>query len=87
MSFSLGEFFDSIETVARVIRGNEEPFGGIQLILTGDFLQLPPIKSQVFCFQAKSWSRSVALSLRSSIICYVQSLSVRFTDVFLFNFN
>ncbi|KAJ1348251.1 hypothetical protein KIN20_003508 [Parelaphostrongylus tenuis] len=29
--------------VARHIRGDNLPFGGIKLIITGDFLQLPPI--------------------------------------------
>lgn len=33
-----------IEAVARYIRRNDRPFGGIQLILCGDFLQLPPIR-------------------------------------------
>lgn len=42
-----GEFFDKLESVARYVRRNERPFGGIQLILCGDFLQLPPVtKSQ-----------------------------------------
>lgn len=38
-----GEFFDKLESVARFIRRNDRPFGGIQLILCGDFLQLPPV--------------------------------------------
>lgn len=37
------EFFDLIEAVAREVRGNDKPFGGIQLILCGDFFQLPPV--------------------------------------------
>lgn len=31
------DLFDKLENVARRIRHNEEPFGGIQLILSGDF--------------------------------------------------
>ena len=38
-----GELFDKLETVARATRGSLEPFGGIQLVLSGDFHQLPPV--------------------------------------------
>ncbi|XP_077306774.1 ATP-dependent DNA helicase PIF1 isoform X2 [Lithobates pipiens] len=62
-----GEFFDKLETVARAVRGRDEPFGGIQLIICGDFLQLPPVtqaSSQTkFCFQAKSWRRCIHLTM------------------------
>ncbi|CAN5441425.1 PIF1 family ATP-dependent DNA helicase [soil metagenome] len=34
---------DMIDTVCRLVRGKDEPFGGIQLIMSGDFFQLPPI--------------------------------------------
>jgi len=51
--------FDKIEQVARSVRRNEKPFGGVQLILSGDFLQLPPVKSDDFCFDAKSWAKCV----------------------------
>ncbi|XP_017029552.1 ATP-dependent DNA helicase PIF1 [Drosophila kikkawai] len=66
-----GQFFEKIEAVARHIRRNDRPFGGIQLILCGDFLQLPPvIKSdfgaapsstpqQRFCFQSSAWETCI----------------------------
>ncbi|KAJ3624779.1 hypothetical protein MTP99_018376 [Tenebrio molitor] len=54
-----GAYFEKIETVARKVRRNDRPFGGIQLILCGDFFQLPPVgKSNnpvKFCFQTKAW--------------------------------
>lgn len=34
---------DKLDVIARAIRRRNEPFGGIQVILCGDFLQLPPI--------------------------------------------
>ena len=34
---------DMIEMVTRTVRENDKPFGGIQLILCGDFFQLPPV--------------------------------------------
>lgn len=50
------ELFDKLEHVARKIRFDERPFGGIQLILSGDFLQLPCVNSDKFCFEADSWN-------------------------------
>ncbi len=35
--------FDFIEKLARGFRGNNEPFGGLQIIVVGDFFQLPPV--------------------------------------------
>ena len=47
------------ETCARRVRNSEKPFGGIQLILSGDFCQLPPVpvdgKPVRFAFDAQSW--------------------------------
>ena len=51
--------FDKLEAVARILRKNEKPFGGIQLILTGDFCQLPCINGNNFCFEATSWDRCI----------------------------
>lgn len=58
-----GELFDKLEAVARQIRGNGRPFGGIQLIITGDFFQLPPVpennKIAKFAFEAETWNTSI----------------------------
>uniref|UniRef100_A0A182RU74 ATP-dependent DNA helicase PIF1 n=1 Tax=Anopheles funestus TaxID=62324 RepID=A0A182RU74_ANOFN len=43
ISMIAADFFEKIEAVARYVRKNDKPFGGIQLILCGDFFQLPPI--------------------------------------------
>ena len=56
--------FDKLEYIARMIRKNPLPFGGIQLILTGDFLQLPPVKGGAgFCFESRSWSDCVPVTI------------------------
>lgn len=34
---------DMIEEIARTLRGGDRPFGGLQVILCGDFFQLPPV--------------------------------------------
>ncbi|XP_059953167.1 ATP-dependent DNA helicase PIF1 isoform X7 [Mesoplodon densirostris] len=61
------DLFDKLEAVARAVRQQSKPFGGIQLIICGDFLQLPPVtkgsQPPQFCFQAKSWRRCVPVTL------------------------
>ena len=37
------KYFQLIESVAKIVRNNDQPFGGIQLVVCGDFLQVPPI--------------------------------------------
>ena len=59
ISMISGAFFDKLEAVARMVRRNGEPFGGIQLVLCGDFLQLPPVKSTKPTFRADCWERCI----------------------------
>ena len=58
-----GDLFDKLEAVARNIRNNGRPFGGIQLVITGDFFQLPPVpdygKIAKFSFDAATWNTSI----------------------------
>lgn len=35
--------FDMVDQVCKAIRHSAEPFGGIQVVLSGDFFQLPPV--------------------------------------------
>ena len=58
-----GDLFDKLEGIARAIRANGRPFGGIQLVVTGDFFQLPPVpdfgKAAKFAFDAATWNTSI----------------------------
>ncbi|KAK1878707.1 ATP-dependent DNA helicase PIF1 [Dissostichus eleginoides] len=61
------QFFDKLESVARSVRRSTAPFGGIQLIICGDFLQLPPVskgkEKASFCFQARSWRKVIQVNM------------------------
>lgn len=53
--------FDLVNEVLQFFRENKKAFGGIQLVLCGDFFQLPPIGNSAetnrdkFCFMSQSW--------------------------------
>lgn len=54
------ETFDKLENLARDFRLNNFPFGKIQLILVGDFCQLPPVSNNAgYCFEAQSWNKCI----------------------------
>jgi ATP-dependent DNA helicase PIF1 len=62
---------DKIEELARHCRKNRSPFGKIQLILSGDFLQLPTIQDD-FCFKASCWEK---LKLKVFVMSEIQRQS------------
>ncbi|KAM3509361.1 hypothetical protein MY11210_006360 [Beauveria gryllotalpidicola] len=59
-----GDLFDKLSQIGRTIRNNGRPWGGIQLVITGDFFQLPPVpddskREAKFAFDAATWTTSI----------------------------
>ncbi len=58
ISMISAEIFEILDLVLRGVRENNKPFGGLQIMLFGDFLQLPPVAKSgqfSFCFNSPSW--------------------------------
>jgi ATP-dependent DNA helicase PIF1 len=57
------KLFNMLNEIGKFIRKRKRPFGGIQLIFSGDFYQLPPVGSKdepdtmKFCFESKEWNQ------------------------------
>jgi ATP-dependent DNA helicase PIF1 len=55
------KLFDILDTIGRRTRKISKPFGGIQLVFSGDFYQLPPVgtpgqlDTSAFCFESVNW--------------------------------
>ncbi|MEN9881487.1 MAG: hypothetical protein RLZZ308_670 [Candidatus Parcubacteria bacterium] len=68
-----GSFLTMLDHVAKHMRRNELPFGGMQVVFCGDFFQLPPVVKygdtrgldEVYAFQSKSWKEA------KPVICYL----------------
>ena len=60
---------DMVDEAMRIIRENDKPFGGIQVILVGDFFQLPPVKqggSGKFVVFSEVWKK---MNIK---VCYLE---------------
>lgn len=52
------ELLEKLNELAKIMRKNTSPFGGLQVILVGDFFQLPPIykdSATFFAFESPVW--------------------------------
>jgi ATP-dependent exoDNAse (exonuclease V) alpha subunit len=62
---------DMVDLIARTIRKDERPFGGMQVVFCGDFFQLPPVSKNKnieikdFAFNAKVWKKL------NPVVCYL----------------
>lgn len=73
---------DLVDQVLRTIRGGQEPFGGMQVILCGDFFQLPPVsrlgeEAAKFVYHADSWKEL------NPAICYLEEQHRQDDDAYL----
>lgn len=62
---------DMVDLIARTLRRDERPFGGMQVVFCGDFFQLPPVtrnkevEIKDFAFHAKVWKKM------NPVVCYL----------------
>lgn len=63
---------DMVDETLRYVRGNNEPFGGLQTVLCGDFFQLPPVNRRdgrqgSFVTNSLAWRQNVFT------VCYLHT--------------
>jgi len=71
ISMLKGVKLDVIEEACRFVFENNEPFGGLQVIVSGDFFQLPPVDrspNKDYCFKSRSWNTA------NFNICYLEKI-------------
>jgi ATP-dependent DNA helicase PIF1 len=55
------ELFEKLDEIAKTVRRNTRPFGGIQVVFCGDFCQLPPVSDDgrsKYCFESPLWEKT-----------------------------
>lgn len=64
-----GRMLDLVDTVCKALRASALPFGGLQLVVVGDFFQLPPVDRDgvgvQFAFDATAWREA------APVTCYL----------------
>ena len=64
-----GHVLDAVDAIARACKDTTKPFGGLQVVLSGDLFQLPPVTRSgepFFVFNSEAWK---SMSLK---ICYLE---------------
>src|SRR5665213_425120 len=64
-----GRLLDSVDAITRAFKDKSKPFGGLQVVLSGDLFQLPPVTRSgepFFVFNSDAW-KSMGLK-----ICYLE---------------
>lgn len=59
---------EMVDAVCREVRRSERPFGGLTVVLVGDFFQLPPVSrgnEVAFCYESPVWREL------NHIVCYL----------------
>ena len=65
VSMVSADLFQLLSAVGRACRGDPRPFGGLQLVLCGDFFQLGPVNpfrgshGKVFAFETAEWAAAI----------------------------
>ena len=77
---------DLVNRVMKKIKKSEEPFGGLQVVLSGDFFQLPPVSRMGdpdarFIYTSDSWKEA------GFVVCYLEENYRQTDDASLYILN
>jgi ATP-dependent exoDNAse (exonuclease V) alpha subunit len=78
MSMVRADLLDSIDHSLRINRDQDIPFGGVKVVMIGDFLQLPPIVSdeEEMILEGRGYQNPYLVAAR-----VIQNLHVRFVEM------
>jgi ATP-dependent DNA helicase PIF1 len=63
------ELLEKLDDIGKRMRKCfDKPFGGIQLLLVGDFCQLPPVKQLTFAFESERWTTIVPKVIELTVV-------------------
>jgi len=83
------KIFEILDEIGRLTRGNNRPFGGIQVVFTGDFYQLPPVGSatepetEMFCFESPKWRTTFAMENHIELTTIFRQTDPKYKDILL----
>lgn len=81
------KYFELLDLIGRTICKNAQPFGGIQVVFTGDFFQLPPIAdatdpaSAAFCFESPKWSEIFPLKNCIELTTFFRQTDPKYIEI------
>ena len=81
------KLFELLNDLGKAIRKNPQPFGGIQVIFSGDFYQLPPvgnnddIESIKFCFESPQWNEVFKLENQIELVKIFRQTDEVYTSI------
>ncbi|GAA6051095.1 hypothetical protein JCM3770_004710 [Rhodotorula araucariae] len=84
VSMSPADLFTKLHVLGKLIRRNKKPFGGIQLIVSGDFFQLPPVpepRSEWRCMRCGHHMLK-KLDLHDACLAYEERRGVPQADIY-----
>ncbi len=74
---------DMVDAICKTFKRNNAPFGGLQVILCGDFFQLPPVDRDRDAIDASSFAyNSDAWKNLDPVICYLTEQHRQSDDIF-----
>jgi ATP-dependent DNA helicase PIF1 len=79
--------FEILDAIGKTVRKSPKPFGGIQVVFSGDFYQIPPVGNKTepdtcqFCFESELWDKTFANEDIINLVQIFRQTDLKFTSV------